>query len=110
MRDFTVRNLAGLVYRLMTELEQVHGSHHKQRLAHFILHHASSDGVLCMTQQQVAGHIGTTREVVARLIQELTAAGLVRTARGEIAITDLFGLRRILDPSGAQHSRGRRHA
>lgn len=110
VRDFTVRNLAGLVYRLMTELEQVHGSHHKQRLAHFILHHASSDGVLCMTQQQVAGHIGTTREVVARLIQELTAAGLVRTARGEIAITDLFGLRRILDPSGAQHSRGRRHA
>lgn len=110
VRDFTVRNLGGLVYRLMIELEHVHGSHHKQRLAHFILHHAASDGVLRMTQQQVAGHIGTTREVVARLMQELVASRVVRTARGEIAITDLFGLRRMLDPSGTQRPRGDRHA
>jgi CRP/FNR family transcriptional regulator len=110
VRDFTVCNLAGLVYRLMTELEQVHGSHHKQRLAHFILHHASSDGVLRMTQQQVAGHIGTTREVVARLMQELVAARLVQTSRGEISITDLFGLKRTLDPAGGQRPRGRGHA
>ena len=110
VRDFTVRNLATLVYRLMSELEQVHGSHHKQRLAHFILHHASSDGVLRMTQQQVAGHIGTTREVVARLMQELVAARLVRTARGEIVITDLFELKRVLDPAGRQPARGRGHA
>lgn len=110
VRDFTVRNLAGLVYRLMTELEQVHGSHHKQRLAHFILHHASSDGVLRMTQQQVAGHIGTTREVVARLMQELVALRLVRTARGEIVITDLFGLKRMLDPLGVKRLGGGRHA
>lgn len=98
VRDFTVRNLATLVYRLMGELEHVHGSHHKQRLVHFILHHASSDGVMRMTQQQVAGHIGTTREVVARLMQELVAAQLVRTARGQVHIVDLFGLRRLLDP------------
>ncbi|MDP2219814.1 MAG: Crp/Fnr family transcriptional regulator [Hydrogenophaga sp.] len=98
VRDFTVRNLATLVYRLMSELEQVHGSHHRQRLIHFILHHASSDGVLRMTQQQVAGHIGTTREVVARLMQELVTARLVRTARGEIRISDLFGLKRSLNP------------
>lgn len=110
VRDFTVRNLAGLVYRLMAELEQVHGSHHRQRLAHFILHHAASDGVLRMTQQQVAGHIGTTREVVARLMRELVASRLVRTARGEIAITDLFGLRRLLDPSGMPRPRGGRDA
>lgn len=108
VRDFTVRNLATLVYRLMGELEQVHGSHHKQRLVHFILHHASSDGMLRMTQQQLAGHIGTTREVVARLMQELVAARLVRTGRGEISIADLFGLRRVLDPKAAKGIGGRR--
>ncbi|MBX3604959.1 MAG: Crp/Fnr family transcriptional regulator [Piscinibacter sp.] len=108
VRDFTVRNLATLVYRLMSELEQVHGRHHRQRLVHFILHHASSQGVLRMTQQQLAGHIGTTREVVARLMQELVADRLVRTARGEIAITDLFGLKRALDPLATPRARGRR--
>lgn len=110
VRDFTVRNLAGLVYRLMSELEQVHGSHHRQRLVHFILHHASSDGVLCMTQQQVAGHIGTTREVVARLMQELVQRRLVRTVRGEIRIADLFGLKRLLDPKAPQAGRRPRGA
>lgn len=109
VRDFTVRNLATLVYRLMGELEQVHGCHHKQRLVHFILHHAASDGVLRMTQQQVAGHIGTTREVVARLMQELVAARLVRTARGAITIADLFALRRLLDPAAPSPARRTRH-
>lgn len=98
IREFTVRNLSTLAYRLMAELEQVHGRHHKQRLAHVILHHASSEGVVQMTQQQLAGHLGTTREVVGRLMQELVAQGLVRTARGRLCITDLFGLRRLLEP------------
>ncbi len=35
-----------------------------------------------MTPQQIAFHLGTTREVVARLMRELVAAGLVETARG----------------------------
>lgn len=109
VRDFTVRNLSTLAYRLMIELEQVHGCTHKQRLAHFILHQASSDGVLRLTQQQVAGHIGTTREVVARLMQELVAAQLVRTGRGEIRIADLFGLRRMLDPKVPPRRAGRVH-
>ena len=49
-------------------------------------------------------------EVVARLMQELVAARLVRTARGEIVITDLFGLKRLLDPSGAKRPAGGSHA
>lgn len=102
VRAFTVRNLSTLVFRLINELEQIHGSHHRQRLAHFILHRASSDGVLRMTQQQMAGHLGTTREVVARLMQELVARGLVRTARGEVRIADLFGLRDLLGPLQAR--------
>ena len=109
VRDFTVRNLSTLVYRLMSELEQVHACNHKQRLIHFILHQASSDGVLRLTQQQVAGHIGTTREVVARLMQDLVAAQLVRTGRGEIRIADLFGLRRLLDPKAPPRRAGRVH-
>lgn len=99
VRDFTVRTLATLVYRLMTELEQVHGSHHRQRLAQFILHRAAADGTLRMTQQQIAGHLGTTREVVARLMQDFVAHGLVRTARGAVSIKDLFALRQVVTPT-----------
>ena len=75
-------------------------SNHAMRLAQFILLHAASDGLLRMTQQQVAHHLGTTREVVARLLGGFVARGLVRTQRGSIMIRDLFALRRIVSPDG----------
>lgn len=96
IRELTVHTLAALVFRLMSELEQIHSTHHRERLAQFILNHAASDGRLHMTQQQLAGHLGTTREVIARLMQEFVGRGWVRTGRGEIAIRDLFGLRALL--------------
>lgn len=98
IQDLTIHALSTLVYRLMAELEQVHSSNYKQRLAQFILLHAASDGSLRMTQQQVAHHLGTTREVVARLLGGFVARGLLRTQRGSITIRDLFELRRVVSP------------
>lgn len=95
IQDLTVQALSTLVYRLMAELNDIHSCNHKQRLVHFLLMHASSEGVLQTTQQQLANHLGTTREVVARLMQDLVAGGFVKTQRGRITIKDLFGLRRL---------------
>ena len=96
VRDLTVRTLSTLVFRLMWELEFVHATHHKQRLANFLLIHASAEGVLRITQQKLAQHLGTTREVIARVLRELVAAGCVRTRRGVIVIEDLSALRRVV--------------
>ncbi len=96
IQNLTVHALSTLVFRLMSELELIHSSHHRQRLANFILIQAAADGVLRMTQQQLAQHLGTTREVVARLLGEFVADGLVQTRRGAVAIKDLFGLRRVV--------------
>jgi CRP/FNR family transcriptional regulator, anaerobic regulatory protein len=98
IQELTVQALSGLVYRLMAELEQVHSSNHKQRLVQFLLLHASSEGTIRMTQQQIAQHLGTTREVIARLIQEFVAQNLLQSQRGMITIRDLFGLRSIVAP------------
>ena len=94
VQDVTVRALSTVVFRLMSELEQLHGSNQRQRLAHFILRQAGSDQTLHMTQQRLANHLGTTREVVARLIGELAGEGLVQTRRGAVRIVDVAGLRR----------------
>jgi CRP/FNR family transcriptional regulator len=96
IQDLTIHALSTLVYKLMAELEQVHASGHRQRLVQFILSHASADGMLRMTQQKIAQHLGTTREVVARLMQEFVALGLVQTKRGAVSIRNLVGLRRIV--------------
>jgi CRP/FNR family transcriptional regulator len=98
IQDLTVHALTTLVFRLMNELDAIHSCSHRQRLAQYILLHASSEGVLHITQQQLAGHLGTTREVVARLMQGLVADGFVTSQRGRVTIRDLFGLRRLQSP------------
>lgn len=98
IQNLTVQALSTLVYRLMAELEQVHSSNTKQRLVQFILLHAGANGTLQMTQQVIARHLGTTREVVARIIQDLVSRKHIKTQRGGILIRDLFGLRRLVAP------------
>jgi CRP/FNR family transcriptional regulator len=88
VQDLTVHTLSTLVFRLMGELEQVHSLTLDQRLAGYLLASASPAGVLIKTQAEIAGHIGTTREVVARLMGRLAAKGWISTGRGEVRIID----------------------
>jgi CRP/FNR family transcriptional regulator len=95
IRNVTVEALSTVVFRLMAELEQVHASDHRSRLAHFLVLHATMDGAVRMTQQHVARHLGTTREVVARSLGDFVRRDVVRTQRGLIQVRDVAGLRRI---------------
>ncbi len=96
VQDLTVKALSTLVFRLMGELEQIHSCNLDQRLANFLLSNASEEGLLHMTQQQLAGHLGTTREVIARLMQGFTAQGLVETRRGTVAVNDAARLAEVV--------------
>jgi len=87
-----VQALSTLVFRLMSELERVHFYKLEHRLADLILIRASSDGVLRMTQQEIARHLGTTREVVARIMQAFVRQNLVTTRRGATKIKNAAGL------------------
>jgi CRP/FNR family transcriptional regulator len=88
VQDMTVKALSTLVFRLMGEVEQIHSCNLDERLANFLLLNADADGVLHMTQQELAGHLGTTREVIARLMQGFVAQGYVATGRGTVTVKD----------------------
>lgn len=99
VQDMTVKTLSTLVFRLMGELEQIHSCNLDQRLANFLLSNADADGTLRMTQQQIASHLGTTREVVARLMQGFVAQDMVGTGRGATTIRDSAKLAALLEPA-----------
>ncbi len=99
IQDMTVKALSTVVFRLMSELEQIHACNLNQRLASFLLSHASTQGEIHMTQQILAEHLGTTREVIARLMQQLTNRGLVSTRRGTVSINNETGLAAIAMPT-----------
>lgn len=86
IRNMTIQAFSTIVFRLMSELEAVHSHKLEVRLANFLLLHASSSGQLRMTQQEIAAHLGSTREVIARVLGQLAAAGHLQTGRRLIAI------------------------
>ncbi|MEZ5530071.1 MAG: helix-turn-helix domain-containing protein [Porticoccaceae bacterium] len=80
----------------MNEVEQLHGWTLSQRLANFLLNRASDDNEVTMTQQEIAGHLGNSREVVARVLGELSKKRLITTGRGKICLTNTAGLASLL--------------
>jgi CRP/FNR family transcriptional regulator len=98
VQDLTVKALSTVVFRLMDELEQIHACNLDQRLASFLLNNASTDGIVHMTQQTLAGHLGTTREVIARLMRSFNTQGLVSTRRCAVSVLDAEGLSAMLIP------------
>ncbi|MBI3546555.1 MAG: Crp/Fnr family transcriptional regulator [Gammaproteobacteria bacterium] len=86
IRNVTVQALSTLVFRLMDELERIHSSKLEQRLANFLLLRAAADGSVRMTQQEIAAHLGTSREVIARLFRQFVAKKYVSTQRGAVLI------------------------
>jgi CRP/FNR family transcriptional regulator len=74
-----------------------------QRLATFLLTTSEAQpGALkpvTMTHEQIAGHLGTAREVISRCISSFESDCLIEVSRRFIRILDAEGLRRIADSS-----------
>jgi CRP/FNR family cyclic AMP-dependent transcriptional regulator len=88
LRDFATRldHLTNLVEDL--SLHTVRG-----RLARFLLEHADVGGVTRRwTQEEMAAHLGTVRDMVGRTLRAFADAGLVRMDRQRIVLLDREGL------------------
>lgn len=103
IRNMTVQAFSTIVFRLMGELEEIHSCKLEQRLANFLLLHAATDGRVRMTQQEIASHLGSTREVIARVLGQLVSEGHIQTGRSQIAINNPEKLAELL---GRVHSSG----
>lgn len=88
VRDMTIRALSGAVFRLMMALEDVQTRPLEERLATFLVLHASAAGDVNMTQQSIADHLGTTREVVSRLLAAFGKRRLLTRQRSRITLVD----------------------
>jgi CRP/FNR family transcriptional regulator len=90
VRDLTIRALSSAVFRLMVALEDVQSRTLDRRLTDFLVLHASSTGEVAMTQQAIADQLGTTREVVARLLGRLARRRLLRRLRARVILAEAF--------------------
>jgi CRP/FNR family transcriptional regulator len=109
MRDHAEVALAGLeglaaeVRRLSDMVEDLALHTVRTRLARFLLAQVSAglgevaDGrqpPKRWTQEEIAAHIGTVRDVVGRALRNFADEGLIRRERGRLVVTDQAGLER----------------
>lgn len=88
IQDLTISALSSAVFKLMTEVEQIQGWTLSQRVINLLLNHADDQAWVYMTQQDIAGRLGTTREVIARIVADLSAKGWIATGRGRVQLLD----------------------
>jgi len=96
IQSLTIDALSTAVQKLMFEVEQLHGWNLTQRLANMLLNRANDYGLVYMTQQEIASRLGTTREVVARILREMSASGLIATRRGEISLINTANMATLI--------------
>jgi len=73
---------------IIMKLEDVAFLKMNVRLAHYLANNTDASGQLHVTHQHIADELGTSREVVTRLLKELENEGLVETHRGSIVLLD----------------------
>ena len=75
---------------LMWLMEQIMWKSFDKRLAAFLLEESAIEEScsLKITHERIAGHMGTAREVVTRMLRYFQSEGMVKLTRGTIEITD----------------------
>ncbi len=66
------------------------------RVASLLLDRAGEADRVQITHQQVADELGSSREVISRILEDFQSRGLVSLSRGSLQITDRAGLSNAL--------------
>jgi len=97
VQAFLFEQLSGRVFSLLRLLEEAMRLPQEKRLAVLLLAKADTQGVVSLSQEELARHLGTIREVVSRLLRNLVAQKLIALAPRRITILDPARLRAVAD-------------
>ena len=91
--------LSSNLSEVMWLMEQIMWKSMDKRIAGFLLEEALLEGssALQLTHEKIAGHLGTAREVVTRMLRYFQSEGMVKLTRGAVELTDKNKLSALLD-------------
>ena len=95
-RTFVFGLLARRLSRVIQVIEEVAFHRMDARIAGYLLHRLPEGAdVLATTHETIASDLGSSREVVSRLLKEFEHEGLVDLGRGRIRVLAPDGLRAV---------------
>ena len=95
-RDFVFNLVSERLARVIEIVDVVAFQRMDRRVASFLLERSQNHNPVQITHQEIANEVGSSREVISRLLEEFTKREMVRLSRGEIEVLDPEGLRSYL--------------
>ena len=92
-REFVFDLLSQRLSSVMEIIDEVVFRRMDARLAAFLLTRSQNQNPMRITHQEIAAELGSSREVISRLLEEFSERGFVGVSRGEVELLDADGLR-----------------
>jgi CRP/FNR family transcriptional regulator len=87
-REFVFDLLSQRLSAVMAIVEEVAFRRMDARLVSLLLERSQGSDLVRMTHQQLAAELGSSREVISRILEDLSEQGMVEGSRGSIRILD----------------------
>ena len=87
-REFVFELLSQRLSAVMEVVEEVAFRRMDIRVAGFILARSPASDLVQVTHQEIASELGSSREVISRILEDFSAQGLIEVTRGNIRILD----------------------
>lgn len=87
-RDFLFSLLSQRLFSVMELVDEVTFRRMDIRIAAFLLERSQATPVISVTHQEIAAELGSSREVVSRILENLAGKGIIRVLRGSVEILD----------------------
>jgi len=96
MRRYIFETVTRGLVEVATLLEDLAFRTMESRLAALLLQHFATADVISMRHEDIAAELGTAREVVSRLLENLKRRGAINLSRGRVEMRDQAVLRRLV--------------
>ncbi len=93
-RKYVFEILSKRLSTVIMVVEEVAFKRVDSRIAEMLLRHWNANKTIQLTHQQIAAEIGTSREVVTRILRDFEHEKLISLGRGSISLTDTSGLKK----------------
>jgi CRP/FNR family transcriptional regulator len=96
-RDFYFDLVSQRLASVMGIVEEVAFRRLDARVARLLLDRAQAENPVRTTHQEIASELGSSREVISRILEDFSGRGVIRTERGAVEILDLALLRSLAE-------------
>jgi CRP/FNR family transcriptional regulator len=87
-REFVFDLLSERLSSVMATVEEVAFRRMDERLVTFLLQRLGQSDSIQITHQEIAAELGSSREVISRILEDFSALGMISVSRGTIKLLD----------------------